>query len=228
MVARTHSETQGRLPPTKRITASPFDPLVKALFPKLAARTPRFVTPNMITISGVVASMVGGTALVLSRWWPGLLLLAAALVLFNWVADTLDGVLARQRDQCTRLGDFLDHVFDAVTVTAFILGSAFSGYSHPEIPLVLGMVFLLCFAITYKGEQVTGIYELLALGPTEVRFALIATYLATYFLREPLVTLGGMDLRILDLVAAFSTLWALIYAIILLRRYGRWVLESKK
>lgn len=212
---------------TKKITRSPFDPLVQWLFPKLASRTPSSITPNMVTVAGLVASLMGGLAVAFARFSPELLFLAAALVLVNWITDTLDGVLARQRDQCSKLGDFYDHIFDAFTMTAFILGYAFSGLCHPVLPLLLGLVFLLCFVVTYKGEQVTGVYELLTLGPTEVRFMLALVYVAAYYLRQPLLQLASHQLRLLDLVSLVATVWAALYLFVLIGRYRRLAKNSE-
>jgi phosphatidylglycerophosphate synthase len=219
MVAGTHSDLGSRSPAGKRVTGSPFDPLVKAVFPKIAARTPAFVTPNMVTLSGVLATILGGAALGFSRYARWLLLVAAALLLFNWVADTLDGVLARQRGQCSRLGDYLDHVFDAVTMAAIAIGIEYSGLCHATIPLLVGVFFILGFVITYKGEQVTGVYELLTLGPTEIRFALVAFFVGCYFVTAPLVTILGISMRLMDFAAIIGVIWSVVYDVILIRRY---------
>ncbi len=219
MVARSHIETQARIPPTQKITASPFDPLVKALFPKLAAITPRFITPNMITVIGLLSTIAIGAALILTSHVPALLLVGAALILVNWVADTLDGVVARQRNQCSRLGDFYDHVFDAFSVAAINVGLAFSPLAHVELPLILATVFLLNFAITYKGEQATGVYELLTFGPTEVRFAVFGFFVAAYLMPGPIVTVFGVGLQVLDLASLVGIFWSLVYILVLFRRY---------
>jgi phosphatidylglycerophosphate synthase len=221
MVARSETDTGATLPKTRKVTGSPFDPLVRAVFPRLAARTPRFVTPNMVTVSGLVATLAAGLAVGLSRLVPELLFVAAALVFVNWITDTLDGVLARQRGQCSRLGDYFDHIFDAVTCAALIVGTAFSGLADPAPVLLLGVLFLLCFAITYKGEHVTGVYELLTFGPTEVRFALIGVYVGAYFVHGPVVTVAGWAMTWVDVAASLSCAWALGYALILAVRYGR-------
>jgi phosphatidylglycerophosphate synthase len=228
MVAGTHDDPQEAIPAVKRITGSPFDPLVKSLFPRIAARTPRFVTPNMVTVTGVVATALCGAALALSQLHPWLLFVAAGLLLLNWVADTLDGILARQRAQCSRIGDYLDHIFDAFTVAFVTIGIEYSGLAHHTLPLLVGVLFLLCFAITYKGEQVTGVYELLTFGPTEVRFVLVASFVGCYFVTAPLVTVAGIGLRLMDFTALLGVVWAAAYSVILAVRYGRSIENATK
>jgi phosphatidylglycerophosphate synthase len=228
MVTTPHADPPARGPTVKRVTGSPFDPLVKSLFPKIATHTPQFVTPNMVTVSGVAATMLAGAALALSRYAPWLLFVAAALLMFNWFTDTLDGVLARQRGQCSRLGDFLDHVFDAVTMAAVTIGIEYSGLAHPSIPLLVGVLFILGFVITYKGEQLTGVYELLTLGPTEIRFALVVFFVGCYFVTEPLVTVFGVGLRLMDVCALIGVVWSVVYDVVLIRRYHRLIAETEK
>jgi phosphatidylglycerophosphate synthase len=228
MVASSHADPQAHIPPVKRVTGSPFDPLVKFLFPKIAAHTPRFITPNMVTVSGVVATALGGAALGFSRYAPWLLFVAAGLLMFNWVTDTLDGVLARQRGQCSRLGDYLDHIFDAVTMAAITIGIEYSGLCHSRIPLLVGVFFILGFVITYKGEQVTGVYELLTLGPTEIRFALVAFFIGCYFVTGPLVTVFGVSLRLMDFAALIGVTWSVVYDVILIRKYHRLITSMEK
>ncbi len=228
MVARTQSEAQARIPATKKITGSPFDPLVKALFPKLASITPEWVTPNLITKLGLFSSFATGVAVAFARFSPELLIVGCGFVLLNWITDTLDGVLARQRNQCSRLGDFYDHVFDAFMVALVNIGLAFSGLCHPVLPLMLGVVFLLNFAITYKGEQVTGVYELLTFGPTEVRFGIIFFLTMAYLFPGTIVTSLGWDLQVIDLGLVFGISWSIIYILVLFRRYTTRIRDAEE
>jgi len=207
------------LPGTTKITASPFDPVVRTIFPQLAERMPRSVSPNMVTIAGLACALLSALLLGLSGAAPWMLPLAAGLIMINWVTDTLDGELARHRGQTSRLGDFLDHVFDAVSAAALCLGSALSGQVHPVLPLALGVVILLAFSITYKGEQATGVYELLRLGPTEVRLLLSATLISAFLWPGPIVNLGRWDFTIMDLTAAAGLGWATVYCMTLFGRH---------
>jgi len=206
---------------TEKVTKSPFDPLVQALFPRLARRVPRWVSPNAITVAGLVATVGAGSALALAGGARWLLFVAAGLVLVNWAADTLDGIVARQRKQTSRLGDFLDHAFDAMAVAALTIGPALSGLVHPALALLHGVLTLVCFALTYKGEQATDDYELLAFGPTEVRFALTVVFVAAYFLPGSVVAIAGYPLQVLDLSALVGSLWAVVYGTIVFARYAR-------
>lgn len=211
-----------------RVTGSPFHPLVRSLFPRIAASVPKSVSPNLVTVLGLVAAVLAGGALLISRFIPAFCFVAAAFVFVNWFADTLDGELARLREQCSKLGDFLDHVFDAFTVVAITLGIAGTGAGHPTIIVLAGFILLLCFAVTYKGEQVTGIYVLLTFGPTEVRLVLMGLFIASYFMRAPVLSVWGFDLWLFDIAGLFGVVWASLYALILTLRYGRQIQDTEK
>jgi phosphatidylglycerophosphate synthase len=221
MVSRSEELRQHAIPRTLKLTESPFDPMVRAVFPRMAVHVPRVVTPNVVTVAGVVATILAGTAVACAGLARHLLLVAAGLVFVNWVADTLDGVLARERRQTSRLGDFLDHVFDAVSVAALTVGPAFSGLVSPTLSLLLGVMILLCFAVTYKGEQATGVYELLKFGPTEVRFVVAGTFVAAFFFPGDLVTVAGHGLQVIDLASLTGITWSALYLAVLFSRYAR-------
>lgn len=212
----------------ERFTGSPFDPLVRSVFPKLADSIPNSVSPNAVTFCGLLAAVLGSGALFLSRIEPAFYFAAAGSMVVNWIADTLDGVLARQRGKCTKLGDFLDHVFDAFTAVVIAVGIAGTGMANPVIIMLAGLIFLLCFAVTYKGEQVTGVYELLALGPTEVRLVLMGLFIAGYFIREPIVTVMGVGVWLFDIAGLIGIVWASVYALILTFRYGRRISDAER
>jgi phosphatidylglycerophosphate synthase len=180
----------------------------------------------MVTVGGLLSTVGIAICFLLTVYAREFLFLAAALIIVNWGADTLDGVLARQRNQSSRLGDYYDHVFDAFSVAIINIGLAFSTLVHPVTPLLLGVVFLLNFAITYKGEQVTGVYELLTFGPTEVRFALFGFFIAAYFVPGPVVSVFGVGLQMLDITCLIGSFWSVIYIVILFNKYARRLREA--
>jgi CDP-diacylglycerol--glycerol-3-phosphate 3-phosphatidyltransferase len=75
------------------------------------------ITPNAITILGCVLSMAGAALIALGRWPAGI-----AVALMGGFADAVDGLLARQSQQTTRFGAFLDSVLDRWSDSAFFIG----------------------------------------------------------------------------------------------------------
>jgi phosphatidylglycerophosphate synthase len=65
------------------------------------------LTPNALTLIGFGIAIVAAVAAA-AQWW----LAAGILVVFGGVFDLFDGALARATGQASRLGAFMDSVFD--------------------------------------------------------------------------------------------------------------------
>jgi CDP-diacylglycerol--glycerol-3-phosphate 3-phosphatidyltransferase len=65
------------------------------------------ISPNAITVSGLLLSICAGIVLALGYWKAG-----AALIAASGFMDGLDGLLARYAQKITRFGAFLDSVLD--------------------------------------------------------------------------------------------------------------------
>ncbi len=65
------------------------------------------VTPNGLTAAGLVLAVLSGACLAVDR-----LLLGAGCLLLSGLCDALDGEMARQQIQPSRLGPFIDSVAD--------------------------------------------------------------------------------------------------------------------
>ena len=83
-------------------------------------------TPNTISVIGLVLSFLSAVAYTVAMNQPVLLLLAVTLLLSSGYCDTLDGVLARNHQQATKFGGFVDSLLDryadAVVYCGVIIG----------------------------------------------------------------------------------------------------------
>jgi phosphatidylglycerophosphate synthase len=101
---------------------SKFEPLlIKMLCEPVLPYIPASVHPN--TISGVTHAIVWTTALLgmisphLSPLGRALALIGAGIgMFFSMIGDCLDGLHARRTNQCTKLGEMMDHWLDAIVV----------------------------------------------------------------------------------------------------------------
>lgn len=93
---------------------------------------PRWVHPNHLAVARlllcpVVAVLyVGGL-----RWWAVVAFLVAAAL------DLIDGALARARNQCTRLGLFLDPLADKILIGTMLV---VAGWEYLVVKVVLALL----------------------------------------------------------------------------------------
>jgi archaetidylinositol phosphate synthase len=169
----------------------------------LARRMPARVTPDHMTLLGVLAAFGIAGAYVLSNGDRTWLWAASALLVVHWLGDSLDGTLARvRRAERPTYGYYLDHLVDAVATAVIGLGLGLSPYMLVLTGLVLVVVYLVLSINTYLETQAFGVFSLGygRLGPTEARLGLIAinTALACGVGLEG--TVGGLGVSLLDVI----------------------------
>lgn len=157
----------------------------------LAERTPQAIHSDHLTLLGLGAQVMAGASYALAggnRFW---LLAGIGFLALNWLGDSLDGTLARVRqNQRPRYGFYVDHMVDSLGAVALMGGLALSGYMHPFIAAGLLVAFLLLSIESYLATYALGEFRLSfwALGPTELRLLLAAGNLA--LLRWPVILHG--------------------------------------
>src|SRR4051795_9587401 len=130
--------------PAERRQESFLAAMEKSILISLARRTPSWINSDHLTSMGFLAQIAAGAAYAWSRWNRyGLLLVIAALAL-NWLGDSLDGTLARYRQQQRpRYGFYVDHMVDSFGALGLLLGLAASGWMAPWLALSLLLAYLL-------------------------------------------------------------------------------------
>jgi archaetidylinositol phosphate synthase len=89
------------------------------------------LTPNIMSLIGLVLSLFSAVAYAMARNQPLLLLSATILLLASGFCDTLDGVLARLYQQTSVFGGFLDSVLDRYADAAVYAGIIIGGLCYP-------------------------------------------------------------------------------------------------
>ena len=149
----------------------------------MAERMPRWVNSDHLTILGFAAQIATGICYALARYDRRMLLGAIVCLAVNWFGDSLDGTLARVRQQQRpRYGFYVDHIIDSIGAVAMMGGLALSGYMHPVIAIGLLIAFLLLSIQSYLATYALGEFHLSLwhFGPTELRVLLIAGNLAAF------------------------------------------------
>ena len=165
----------------------------------LAARTPQFINSDHLTALALIAQLAAGCGFALARWTKWGLALAIVAIVANWLGDSLDGTLARFRDQQRpRYGFYVDHVCDVFGATFLMLGLALSGFCDWRIALGMLIAFLILSAEVYLASYTLASFKMsyAKFGPTEIRVLLIAAIVRLTF--TPYVHIAGHTLRLFD------------------------------
>ena len=160
----------------------------------MAMRLPHWVNSDHLSALGLASMAGAGAAFVLTASAPvaGALLVVLCLLL-NWFGDSLDGTLARVRDQQRpRYGYYVDHVIDLAGTAMLFTGLAASGYMSPAIAALVVAAYFLVSAETYLATHARGVFKMafLGVGPTELRILLAAGALA--LINTPMVSPFGV------------------------------------
>lgn len=185
--------------PAARIQQSVMAKAEKRALTWLAAHTPAAINSDHLTLLGFVAQCLAGVCYALSRLNPGMLLVAILCLALNWLGDSLDGTLARFRNQQRpRYGFYVDHISDTIAAFFLMTGLAISGYVHAAIAFGMLIVFLMLSIETYLATYVFGRFQLShwMFGPTEIRILLAIGNIA--LLRNPLITLYVKNVLLFD------------------------------
>ncbi len=172
----------------------------------MAARAPRWLSSDQLTLLGFSAQLAAGACYALSRYDRRALLLVILCIILNWLGDSLDGTLARvRRLERPRYGFYVDHIVDIFGSVALMTGLAFSGFLHWQIAIAMLIAFLLLSSESYLATYSLSCFQLSqgVFGPTEIRILLIIGNLA--LLRSPYSTLFGHRMLLFDLGGAIAT-----------------------
>src|SRR2546421_1830101 len=174
----------------------------------LGARVPRSIRSTHLTAIGTMGPAAAGIAYALTTYHPAWLWVASAMLVVNWLGDSLDGTLARVRGtQRPKYGYYLDHVVDAFSTAVIGLGIGLSPYVDLGLALGMVIVYLALSINVYLELSVFGVFKISygRIGPTEVRLLLIALNTLVVFWPSPTSLVANWTLGIIlaGMVALF-------------------------
>jgi phosphatidylglycerophosphate synthase len=186
----------------------------------MAARAPRWATSDQLTALGLTAQIGAGVFYGLTRYNRYALLLVIVCLVLNWLGDSLDGTLARVRQQQRpRYGFYVDHMVDIFGAVALMCGLGYSGLLHWQIAIAMLVAFLLLSGESYLATYTLSCFQLSQgiFGPTEIRIFLIIGNLA--LLRNPFATVFGHRMLLFDLGGAIASIGMFAMAVIVTMRH---------
>jgi archaetidylinositol phosphate synthase len=149
----------------------------------LAERLPEWINSDHLTAIGFAGQIMAGVSYALAARNHAWLIGCIAFLAVNWFGDSLDGTLARVRQQQRpRYGFYVDHMLDSFGVLFMMGGLALSGYMDPRIAIGLLIGFLLLSIQSYLAAYTLGEFRLSFwnFGPTELRLLLALGNLALF------------------------------------------------
>lgn len=159
----------------------------------LAEHSPAWVTPDVLTWTGVAASVLIFISYGLTQFHRGWLWLASFGFLVNWLGDSLDGTLARYRHiERPRYGFLVDHWVDALSAMMMFVGIGLTPYVDLLVATYALVGYLLTSIMVYLITYVTGVFQITnaKIGPTEIRvMAIILNTLMFFIGNHTLITL---------------------------------------
>lgn len=161
----------------KRILDTFTGPWEKPLLIKMAKALPRWVSPDHLTVLGILAGFVIFAGFVLVRRSPWWIMLSNAGFVIHWWADSLDGTLARVRKhEREKYGYFVDHICDAFTTSLICVGLGLSPMMHPGFGLGIAIGYLMMNIYAHVLTYVEHVFKVSygRFGPTEVRIIFMA------------------------------------------------------
>lgn len=124
----------------------------------------RRVTPNSISVAGMVGGILAGvclaaTAPMAAQGWPGhwpvraLFIAAAALIQFRLLCNLIDGLVAVEGNMRSPLGELYNEIPDRISDAATIIGAGYALHSSPTLGYVAAVVALLIAYIRAVGKS---------------------------------------------------------------------------
>ncbi len=184
----------------------------------IAPRLPTAINSDHLTVLALAAMAVAGIAYWMSASHVWALWVVNVCLAVNWFGDSLDGTLARVRQQQRpRYGFYVDHVVDAAGLTMLVGGMALSGYMTPIVALGLLAAYLLLCIEVYLATYCLSTFRMsfARVGPTELRILLALGNAATIWLHpDPHVVIAGASARLFDVAGLLAIVGLVISFIV--------------
>ena len=185
----------------------------------VAERAPQWLTSDQLTLLGLMSQIGAGLFYATARYNEYGLLGVIVCIVANWFGDSLDGTLARVRNQQRpRYGFYVDHIVDVVGATALMCGLGCSGFVHWPVAIAMLIGFLLLAAESYLATYTLACFKMSQgwFGPTEIRILLIIGTLA--LLHSPYARVLGRRFLLFDIGGTVAaTLMAIMVVVIAVR-----------
>src|ERR1700687_1938864 len=171
----------------------------------LARHAPDWINSDHLTALGLASLAGAGLSYWYARSNPAGLLWVIVFLALNWLGDSLDGTLARVRNQPRpRYGFYVDHVVDAFGTFLLLAGLGLSGYMSERVATGLLIAYFMLSIEVYLATYTLGTFHLSfwKFSPTELRILLAIGNIALLY--RPVVHLFGGSYLLFDVGGAIG------------------------
>lgn len=170
----------------------------------LVPLVPHGITPNQITLIGLGSGIGAALSFYLASFYKGWLIAAAVLVALHILLDCLDGSVARQRQQTSKSGAFLDLFCDCLAFILIPLGLYYSAYSPLHLAIFGAIAYPMHSVLILQWSHFRNKVVFPHIGPADVHFGYGIAAILTFFQPGTIVTLGNYAFGWIDLMFAIS------------------------
>jgi CDP-diacylglycerol--glycerol-3-phosphate 3-phosphatidyltransferase len=171
------------------------------------------LTPNHLTLIGFGVAIVVAVAVAQGGWMAG-----AILLIVGGVFDLFDGALARATGQATRLGAFMDSVFDrageGIVYLGIVVGAAID--EHTRVPILATAAMGSAFMVSYVRARSEGLgfttgsgMAAVGLMPREVRLVILS--IGLIFADSPNIKALEATLAIITIGATLTVIQRILH-----------------
>jgi archaetidylinositol phosphate synthase len=181
----------------------------------LAARLPLWINSDHLTLVGFISMFLAGVSYAFVRFNRAGLILATIFLALNWFGDSLDGTLARLRNQQRpRYGFYVDHIIDTFGGLFLMGGLAISNVIDWHIAVAMFIAFLMLSVQVYLATYTLGTFRLsfAKFGPTEIRILLGLGNAALWF--HPDAHVFGSAYRVFDVAGVVAIAGMLLMLVV--------------
>jgi len=184
-----------------------FEEICKKLFLRFI---PQCVKPNHITMFGLLAGVCAAYGFYMANFGRNYLFLAIIGMLIFQICDTLDGTVARNRNQKSTQGYFLDQMTDIfVTITIF-LTIGFSSYAKLGLLIFPAILYPFNMVIILHWINLKNVWPFPRFGPVELYFSTILLTLVTFFMNFRPFDIFGHSLGLFDIACVIIIPFSII------------------
>ena len=130
------------------------------------------LSPNFWTVVGLVFALL--SAIVYGMGIEFGLIIGGVLLLVSGFFDMVDGQVARVTGKTSKVGSYLDSMFDKIAETAIFLGILVGGYAEPYLVLLAITLSLLVSYARAKSDSLNVKLQGIGIGERAERLLVIA------------------------------------------------------